>query len=106
MKLYLAAALICTVSLLATGCRRPLDDISAPLNNLTMEAQIAPVIPALAAVDVGSGPQWTWEAGRNGCGHRAGTVGWKACDFGEALKVRCAGRRYMEFVAAERGGLR
>lgn len=40
MKIYFAAVLICTVSLLATGCRRPLDDISTPLSKLTLEVRI------------------------------------------------------------------
>lgn len=57
MKIYFAAALICTVSLLATSCRRPLDDISAPLNKLTLEVRIAPMIPAMTAVDVECRPE-------------------------------------------------
>lgn len=47
MKRYFAAVLICIVSLLATSCRRPLDDVSAPLDKLTLEVRTAPVIPAL-----------------------------------------------------------
>lgn len=51
MKRYFAVALICAVSLSATGCRRPLDDVSAPLDKLTLEVRIAPMIPAIIAVD-------------------------------------------------------
>lgn len=89
MKLYLAAAFICTVSLLATGCRRPLDDISAPLGKLTLEVGIAPLVPGLTAVDVEGRPPGMW-------GHREYDAGG---DTTYELYYLIADRRVMRWQA-------